>query len=527
MSSSPHPLGLPEIREHVAKFLSRHELTICARVSRNWNKSFQPWVWRRVKLVSRSCWTTNTKDLPLSIFIRNADFIQKLDGFGDVIGHLEQVTCSKLKALTIRHWDCESQSSVIYQHRRTLTELSFDIMGYSHHSADSEKFNHGRWEAAASCPLLQKLTVVQDQVAEQDWSLWSSIWSQVRSLRLILVKFQIPSSSEPTFSSQNSHRRTVAACHLGSLPKTKIKQLTLIRTSGLTCLEDELEFLRLCPDLERFEWIPASDYYQNDGATVGNQTPIGDTLAEIALLCPKLSRLLLTLNATREDEIIPFLDTRAGGTLEELTLDTSIWFGEPSWRIIQSRHWSSLRILRLHRSGLMKGVWVQEIMCGLPSLEVFTAPWLQDIDIENDPRPWICLGLTQLTLCIDMVKSSSQSMIMERLADLTNLRYLDLTKTLTMGKNSREVSDLVFLQLSLSHGLGLLSTMRNLESLMLFDTNQDMNENDARWILEHWPRLKTLCGTLNSSSDVHSALWAILYESGVGFRQEIEMHIVE
>ncbi|KAF9079878.1 hypothetical protein BGX23_003042 [Mortierella sp. AD031] len=68
------------------------------------------------------------------------------------------------------------------------------------------------------------------------------------------------------------------------------------------------------------------------------------------------------------------------------------------------------------------------------------------------------------------------------------------------------------LHLSLDDGLGQLSTLKKLRSLRFTGLEQEMEEEDARWMVEHWSELKVLQGKLHSNErqqDVLETLFAV------------------
>lgn len=63
-----------------------------------------------------------------------------------------------------------------------------------------------------------------------------------------------------------------------------------------------------------------------------------------------------------------------------------------------------------------------------------------------------------------------------------------------------------FLKFRLQDGLALLKNLQALKELDLSLTDQELQEIDVRWMMEHWPRLRVLKGNLHSDQETIIAL---------------------
>lgn len=240
---------------------------------------------------------------------------------------------------------------------------------------------------------------------------------------------------------------------------------------------------------------------------------VGFYLIEQTQHCPKLVSLNAVLDEQEQDGILSFLRSRIQIPLEQLSVPFA-WFSEISWKVLKEHHFSTLRLLSL-QSPSVDGEVVHDILCSLPKLETLVAPWLRDYDIDS--RPWICSGLRRLTVCIDLIKKASQRVICLRLSKLTQLRYLDLTKTSKYFIDYRLKAEVVAqLKFAINHGLGLLKTLVSLEQLCLCDTGQLLTEEDVEWMLENWRRLRTVDGPLANDRRLDRELRELLTQNGVG-----------
>ncbi|GJJ77244.1 hypothetical protein EMPS_09603 [Entomortierella parvispora] len=475
-----HPLDLPEIRNHLALFLPRHELTVCARLSHVWYYSLLPYIWSELRIVPVGSFCS--KNIPPLALARGSSCIQKLDYIGKPKTHLGSLHCPKLKHLTL-HWYDQFVLDFIRRHRITLKGLTFAVIK---DQDENKQNNHEFWETAMSCPRLESLSVSGVHITRQDLPHFWGLWSQLTFLKLSMLDIHLPGLEESS----------------GAV-FTRIKELELDGVGGRT----QLQLLAWCPELVSLIWRRpfhhVSDSFSSDLKSIGN------LLSDYTQYCPKLIRLTVEVNATSaDDEILPFLKSRSNAPIERLSLKKN-WFGEATWsHLQQSHHRHKLKILELKG---VRGKMVQEILCSLPNLTSISAPWIQDIDMIEDPRPWVCLGLTRWSICIDLVqKETSQRMVFERLGTLQSLETLDLAKVESRGKNHRPLGNVQFLSFGLDHGLDSLRNLRKLNCLSLLETPQEMDAEDLYWMLENWPRLGHLYGTLHPDGLMGQTLRGIL-----------------
>ncbi|GJJ68450.1 hypothetical protein EMPS_00796 [Entomortierella parvispora] len=219
------------------------------------------------------------------------------------------------------------------------------------------------------------------------------------------------------------------------------------------------------------------------------------------------------------------------------------WTGNRSLNVIISHFGSTLQSLDLYSLTNVESHMVQDILCRLPLLESFSAKYLDEKDVIEDPRPWVCLRLiklhvsiwesstkqpssspstatettaTTLTLTEEAIDSTlacttalevlddeaNPRGIIERLGTLRRIQHFDLEARVSLDpiRKRREAlhGEVRDLQLGLKNGLDKLKGWRNLRILALTGTNQIITEEDALWMKEHWEHLETITGKLNS-----------------------------
>jgi len=264
--------------------------------------------------------------------------------------------------------------------------------------------------------------------------------------------------------------------------------------------------------------------------------------------CPKLTHMTLggDRDAMEQDEILPFLKSRVDlpARLQELKIVGKLWFGDGSWDLVKTHFSTTIRVLEFPNAVDIAGKTVQDILCSLPHLEEFVAPFLQDLDILNDPRPWICHRLVKLSVAIQLTDAaaavanatltaarqeqdtslpsplpttaSTESMIFGRLGALKSLKTLNLMlNPHHFGGDYQRLSDFQSLKFSLEHGIEWLKGLKQLDVLLLTNTSQKCTKTDVLWMLEHWPEMRYLYGDLHTDNSTNVALRRMLDDQGI------------
>ncbi|KAG0044635.1 hypothetical protein BGZ83_010150 [Gryganskiella cystojenkinii] len=442
------------------------------------------------------------------------------------------------------------------------------------------------WDAITSCSRLEYLLIECFTVQSLgSWSAFHRLWSQpsLRHLRLESVAFfpmkdssrlrqQRPQNNSG--SAQGSFMSSVASIFKENLGISKIKQLELDDIDGeASQFDQQLLLLQSCPDLERFKWEIPITMRQDIQRRNSN---LGQILKESLLNCPKLVHLEIILSfafggkfdgfgedAVSEDpkednqvdEVLSFLQARSGTqdnyAFQSLTFPQN-WFGPQCWNLVKSHPvWPvTLRHLNIQDAVHLPGAAVQEMLCTLKNLKTFAAARITDTDVLSDPRPWICLSLTKLTLGIVVTATEKQEqrdhrrMFFERIGTLTSLTELILlcakekgirtltdwihsasripipttTTTTTAATPHRRVKSGSEKKSSL-----LFGPMKNLCRLEVIefglDTAQRFTKQDLEWMIQHWPRLRVLIARLHSDGEVHKELREFLSTNHVSHRR--------
>lgn len=132
-------------------------------------------------------------------------------------------------------------------------------------------------------------------------------------------------------------------------------------------------------------------------------------------------------------------------------------------------HFKTIRVLYLKISPSVTGAMVQERLCTLPNLRIFSADEIHDRDLCNDPRPWVCVNMEEFHLGLELAETTSDEtgtpaeneptvehiqakiMFLQRVSSLKYVRWLDLY---SYHKEDSTTS----LDIRLGHGSELLSS---------------------------------------------------------------------
>ncbi|KAG0049021.1 hypothetical protein BGZ83_006138 [Gryganskiella cystojenkinii] len=544
-------LDLPEIRSHLAPFLTRSELARCAQVCQDWNKTFHPLVWAEITLTDKKSPYLVQRELPRETLLQNSNYVHELtcryfslpiDGPPLIFRNLKNFTLAASNPSQRKY----TKHRFIPQHHKTLEQISFNGWGY-----DTKVFGP-LWKAIASCPRLQSLSAGSLCLKSlESWAGFRHLWSNQLTHRLCLSSIDIWAPP----SSRQGNDKTVESILREDLGYSKIKQLELRFLGGYASrLDQQSLLLGWAPALESFLWQFSSPRIRQF-KRFSFQT-LDQLLKQRLSTCPKLVHLHVSMQLEPAyddfgdeikddpkdeecDQIFSFLEAKSllvdEYPLESLTLPQN-WFGTRSWDVVKNHPiWpTSLTILDLKDAVRLPGSVVQEMLCTLPNLKVFGAAQITDMDVVNDPRPWVCLRLRKLSLGIvitateKQTRSDHRQMFFERLGTLTSLKELlmlsmerenawrtfdgwILDKDPEDNEGWGEPTDFSLkrrLKFGLRYGgLTHLKGLRGLERLQFFSkVPQKLQKTDLEWMVKHWPKLKVLATAPDNAWEVHLEL---------------------
>ncbi|KAG0000141.1 hypothetical protein BGZ80_005660 [Entomortierella chlamydospora] len=280
-------------------------------------------------------------------------------------------------------------------------------------------------------------------------------------------------------------------------------------------LNRQLEFIQRCPGLRSLSW------------TTSYLLPINDICKVFSENCRQLSRLSFAS---------PILDggiARVLDSCREITAfhDSDSNFGPSAFQSLE-RHFAMLVHLNVGTRSSMTSTMVQAIMSSCPELISLTAPALnvQDIlgpierhiDVDTGvgiveaihAHGWVCLNLCSFEVRICGLNESSvnsQRLVLQQLARLEKLSVLNISSTDKKGNWNSDGLDLC-----LDAGLDILAKLRRLEKIAFIGVRQRMSEQDIKWMLQAWPRLKFIYGRTHFEKSQRHRHQAILKEHHIG-----------
>lgn len=265
-----------------------------------------------------------------------------------------------------------------------------------------------------------------------------------------------------------------------SLPK--LKSLALMSTRPYT--DSELDFLRLCPNLRKLR-LP---FTYMEGAKYRNR--FSHVVEENAW--PKLCELEVGFLNLEETAIITLLQNPEWKAFSV----THSLFGSKAFKSLRD-HFATLEVLNLQGGVHITGEMYQEILSSCPLLKEFQGDKLHASVIANG-RPWVCTSLREFRCLIDcsgMKRSTTgtkvqemtlddeiQRCVFEMLSRLWGIEYIVIR--VNDGKAP-------CLQLSIRKGLELLEGCKFVKEIDFDSTDQDLTQDDVRWMTSHWKDFET------------------------------------
>ncbi|KAG0057647.1 hypothetical protein BGZ83_007020 [Gryganskiella cystojenkinii] len=299
-------------------------------------------------------------------------------------------------------------------------------------------------------------------------------------------------------------------------------------------LECHYQLVRNSPNLVRLLWrtMEKDDpSVQEDGVSTEQWDKLSSAILDGACPWKRLESLALPgidITAYDFEVVIKAL----APTLKDLNFETSN-FDRSAWYEIQSIAplRTTLRTLNLRGCIELKGDAVHDIMSTMTGLESFQAEWICDSDIlgkrggreldEVDQKPWVCTRMKELAVGMvvhsyddyddedDISFNDRELHLMKLLSQLTELETLNLT--IGQEIQDRYPESLYYdgddpneLGLTLEGGLDSLKTLKKLRILEL--STFAWSGQEARWILDSWPRLEKIVGPRIEDPEAQSLL---------------------
>ncbi|KAG0365834.1 hypothetical protein BGZ54_006167 [Gamsiella multidivaricata] len=202
------------------------------------------------------------------------------------------------------------------------------------------------------------------------------------------------------------------------------------------------------------------------------------------------------------------------------------------------RHFAYLTIVDVNQCPGLTSAMCQTILVSCTELRIFSADTLHARDIlgltvegdkinegelVHEPQAWVCTKLQQLTLYICGLEGKPadwQRLILRQLAKLTRLTFLSIVPEDGNWNGTEDSRD--GLDLRIEAGLGILSSLKLLDSIEFTGLWQQMEEQDLRWMLDAWPRLRDVGGKVHHSEERRLELEKIFEERPVVVKTKMD-----
>jgi len=276
----------------------------------------------------------------------------------------------------------ESLVAFLYRHASTLQHLSVGELRLDLHLL----------KALAHCSPLQRLNLHIHHVKatpEQWIEYHDQLWSHVHTLHYIGPAYMYNVRALDLFTLQTRFQET---CGPTALQEIQI----LLKNPDIQTVWLFLCIIMKSPRLVRLQWDvlegfhPLSRYFY-----VGPTAWLAQGARTRHMHCPLLASLTLYVNHLPVQGFNVVLKTLTG--LQKLDLQMTN-FGQEHCQVLiheVPRCRTTLTFLDLTKCKLLKEEDVHDLLCAISSLETFRAPYRSSL---SDPRPWVCLGMKDLTL---------------------------------------------------------------------------------------------------------------------------------
>ncbi|KAF9573865.1 hypothetical protein EC968_007822 [Mortierella alpina] len=547
-------LILPEVLFHIGCYLNAREALICSQVCSAWYINFAPLIWANVHIGQPKPYAIDCKykyRRELDPRIRSIDLVsegcnlsEQLDILRNKASWLRSLTihqhlspqqfalgkeCTQLQAVSItgpipfnndytrEYWS--SCKALLKQNRSSLKSLWLESTTELHFSG-KPVLGVPRWDPILSCvehTNLTELKLVLCSIRGRHLRAFWKICERLERLTLDKVVFdysrlptqeQIRNNSKEARAARARAARSSKQSPPAAPPPKRLPHLRKLTINEVWTKRPEriLELIIAdCPRLEYLDW-----------STESFSVPLMELFSNliVAGTWPLLEKLNLSLRCYQHFLVEILQHTRK--PLKVMNIyhrGYMLYLGEDTFRILKERHFQALQEVDFTFvcSELVQGSMLQDVLASCPSLEIVRALLLDAAAVKEDKRPWLCLGLKEFIMSIDITtglpEASRESVQEQRLeqsravyaqlARLKQLQYLSLQPTQTR----RQTINKECLCLRLKMGLDLLATLTRLEVIHLFG-NQDMDRNDVRWMVEHWESLRVVSGGLLNGNKV-------------------------
>ncbi|ORZ29089.1 hypothetical protein BCR41DRAFT_344525 [Lobosporangium transversale] len=507
-----NPLVIPEIILILGDFLDDRDLPCCIRVSKTFYNTLSKTLWRNINVKSRWRWPCNPSKEALQ---NNKKYIEKIS--------LQNIIPKEIMSLR----GCDRLYSIEYERERHL-KIRPDLRGLSdllkaysstirELSCNGIPIPQGFWQVLLECTNLSLIKVNEVLISSGGVELFLQLCKRVRNLDLRLVRIsQLPAD----FITDSTGKYILTNVQKLDLGPVKILHSPFPYKPSY-CIGT---LVRRCPNLRSFTfddepWRPGQripyDFYKvaflQQPWTLTNLSEL--TFPHHVIKDTSIAAVLRQMTGLRRLEA-PNCDFGQLSIRELLASGQEIMDGGHIVRKTRLRRLSdTIETMVINEENLETDGVVQMVLSNCPHLKKLTGPRITVTEIVKGAE-WVSTELTELSIFLeaDIDQGTEEGMekqriVFRQLGKLARLHYLNLT-----GQDQR-FRKRQTLDLRLRAGLDELVNLKDLETLEFrSDYHQQMQPEDATWIVNNWPKLKYsyLHGRVNNRQSIHDRVVGIL-----------------
>ncbi|ORY99766.1 hypothetical protein BCR41DRAFT_426342 [Lobosporangium transversale] len=363
--------------------------------------------------------------------------------------------------------------NIVMSHSSTITKLSF-----------SSSTLREIWEAILECIHLEDLTLSWVDICDDEVDPFFQVCKKVKHLRMTMVEIDRPPSG---FLDDDTDTFILPNVTTLALRDIEISCPPIPYTSPY-CIGI---WIRRCPKLCSLEF--------------------NLRLSTITIKDEEMAALLRQMTDLRRLDA-PYCKFGPLCIRELLSYEQEIWI---NGNRVQKRRLQRLcdTVEALDFNGQSQGTdgVVQAILSNCPRLKYLCGAKITVTEIINGAE-WVSTDLTTLVIQLeaDVDQETPEGMekqrfVFRQLGKLIRLRFLSLS-----NESART------LDMRLRAGLDELANLKNLELFGFeFDHCQNMQIEDATWIVNNWPGIKDLVGLVNQDPDACSLVTDLFRSRGV------------
>ncbi|KAF8950283.1 hypothetical protein BGZ46_004622 [Entomortierella lignicola] len=525
----------PEVRFYVAQYLNTRDLASATLVCKNWKTTFTPFLYAIVD------WHTSTISGSASALKKQVSSQKYADHVREMTLHINLPSrinvivgpnsFTRLEKIKLKYPGYRAElwkwTTNFLSRNPGLIDLHLDFR------SDKDPFSREYVETLSrSCSRLKKLHISQGVWDPQDMRLlFRNMGETLEELSLNRI------SLHSHIAKSKKTKGNITDMWL-SIQLPKVKTLTLLDLKIPTL--QQINIIDMCLDIRSLYWHIELKY---DFPLLVSKI--------LAARCSKVVKLKLSGIRLSDSDLATVMEGIQPG-LSEISLSES-YFGGLALKPLLRKQAASLTRLSIVCHGTLSSAMAQRILTTCPHLVEFSVELIKAQDIlgitENDSssdedgeedekenggegedegeeeemKDWVCTKLVSFSAFICGLRGKPldwhrgvyrQISRLERLEELyvcPGTEFKDLVPPYIF--KDKAIWD--GLKVQRAAGLEKLSTLKELKEFSFIDLEQEIEEDDVRWMIKSWPKLEGVYGKLNEDRDLFIKMAMILKASDI------------